>query len=77
MLYAIEKIWIDPLENQYSAAVGYDTVGYANTKEEAEEIVSKGGVLPKGACWAVSEDMPKFRYKRLNPFEVQNANQKA
>jgi hypothetical protein len=65
IVYLIEKIWTDSLENQPSAAVGYEPHGFVFDEEKAKKICAKGRKYTGKDCWAILEPMPEFRYKSL------------
>lgn len=73
-MYLIEKIWIDSLENSYERAVGYNVIGYVETLEEAESIVKNGSTYTKSNCWAISKEMPQYRYKTIPKLEAENGS---
>ena len=72
-IYLIEKSWIDNLENRN--AWGYKIVGFVETLEEAEKIISEGGKHKKGDCWEINMDVrigilkeypAKYKYKKID-----------
>jgi putative NADPH-quinone reductase len=68
-MYIILKAWADPLENDVSAAFGYEEHSYVDTEEEAKDIVSSGGkVTTKNYGWAATEGAPIFKYKKMKKF---------
>ena len=52
MIYLIEEIWTDWMENHHSNAVGYRTKGYVLTEQEAQDVVASGRLLKKEDFWA-------------------------
>ncbi len=66
-IFLIEEGWIDPMENR--VADGYDPIGFVNTLEEAEKIVTEGGHYTPDDCWSAqyypNGMMPKFKYTKL------------
>lgn len=65
MIYLIEEIWTDWMENRRSDAVGYKPIGYVQTEEDALAIVASGKMCTKEDCWACGTGMPQFRYKEI------------
>lgn len=61
--YLIKRIWVDPMENRTDQAVGYNIVGFVETKEAAEEIYNQGRDFTVNDCWAIRGDMPEFMYE--------------
>jgi len=74
MIFLIERIWSDSMENDSSAALGYEPVGYVDTEEEAKAIVEKGGQVPVDYNWVTSSHARifdgmrywKYKYKQIN-----------
>ena len=64
-IFMIEKIWIDPLENDIPSAVGYKPVGYTTNEDRAKVFCAKGREFNKEDCWAISNPMPEYRYRPL------------
>lgn len=65
-VYLIEKIWIDPMENEINSAVGYKPDGYMLKEEEAEFFCRLGKTYTSKDCWAISDPLPEYRYSYLN-----------
>lgn len=63
MIYLIKEIWIDPFENKSCNAYGYETIGYVNTFEEAEEWLYKGRDFDVNDCWAIKQRIPQYIYQ--------------
>lgn len=63
MIYIVEKLWIDPMENHN--AHGYELHSYVINEIEAIEIVNKGGLMDKSKCWSLMQNTPNYRYKQL------------
>jgi len=57
MIFLIEKIWIDPMDNHH--AVGYNPIGYfEGTEQEASEYChTNGRIYTKKDCWEIQWDM--------------------
>ncbi len=72
-MYLIEEIWTDRSENSYDKAVGYNAIGYVETLEEAEQIISNGRFYTKSDCWAIFNNMPQYRFKELLKIEINQA----
>jgi hypothetical protein len=51
------------MENQSGNAVGYETVGYVETQEEAEAILDTGRIYDVNDCWAIKGDFPEYKYE--------------
>lgn len=68
-MFIIEKLWIDNFENHPSGAIGYSIFSYVDTEDEAKSIVKKGGTVSKTKCWAMLNDMPLYKYKKINKYE--------
>lgn len=62
MIYLIEKVEFDSMENDFSRALMWKIIGYTNTESEAIAFCDTGILYKKGHMWAVFEDMPQFRY---------------
>jgi len=69
LVFLIEKIWTDSMENEVSAAVGYVPYGYALTEELAKSFCDKGKQYTKKDCWAIMSPMPEYRYNTLKQVE--------
>jgi hypothetical protein len=80
MVFLIQKMWTDWMENHMSEAFGYKTVGYVTDEEEAKKIVADAGVTnptPKGP-WCLDyandgEPVPNMRYEPVNPYDPEGA----
>jgi hypothetical protein len=64
-MYIIEELKTDSLENRISEALYFEIVGYFDTLEETEYYCNNGGIIPKGQCWALDNDVKKYRYKKV------------
>ena len=64
-IYLVYEIWLDPLENDFSDAVGYKLIGYVRSEEVANEIVSNGIDFTRKDCWAIRNTMPQFKFEEL------------
>jgi hypothetical protein len=64
-IFLIEKIWIDSLENNPNRAVGYSIIGYVENEDIAKDICSKSKIYTQKDCWAILEEMPEYRYKKI------------
>jgi hypothetical protein len=71
MIYLVEKLWIDSMENQN--AHGYSPVGYVESEEEAIALtleVVQVSVSPWPLKYANGGDpVPRYRYKELQQFK--------
>lgn len=65
IIYLIEKIWINSMENNPDDAIGYESFGYVKTEEEAKGIVKNGRKFTSKDCWAITGTMEEFRYSTL------------
>lgn len=70
MIYLIEKIWCDYLENSVHRAVGYDVIGYVLSEEEAKTFCEKGRMLTSKDCWAIMGLEPEYRYKEVSQLSL-------
>lgn len=64
MIYVIERLWYDSMENHNS--YGYTIIGYLSTEEKAKDFCTQGGKTTADEHWAFTVDMPNYRYKELN-----------
>ncbi|MBR9705178.1 hypothetical protein GOV12_07230 [Candidatus Pacearchaeota archaeon] len=69
LVYLIEKIWIDSMENEVSAAVGYKPFGFTPSEEVAKRFCDAGKTYTEKDCWAIRNTMPEYRYKPLEQIE--------
>jgi hypothetical protein len=69
LVYIIEKIWIDPMENHSEGAVGYNPIGFVLEEQAAIEFCKTGRDYTSKDCWAIgiSQDkaLPEFKYEAL------------
>jgi len=65
MVYLIEKLWIDPMENR--DAHGYSPYGYVTSEIEAKIICDGSKTFTGEDCWSLkySGQLKEFRYKEL------------
>ena len=65
MVYLIEKLWIDPMENHN--ADGYLPHGYVISEDDAKIICENSRIFTTKDCWSLKYSGPKkeFRYKEL------------
>jgi len=61
----IARIWVDSFENQVDSAVGYYSIGYVETEQEAIDFCSKGKKFTDKDCWAIRGIKDQFTYKPL------------
>jgi len=64
-IFLIEKIWTDSMENEIDSAVGYDSWGYMTNEKNAKEFCEKGKTFTQNDCWAIRENMPEYRYRKI------------
>ncbi|MBT4538681.1 hypothetical protein HOI26_02120 [Candidatus Woesearchaeota archaeon] len=69
LVYLIEKIRIDPFENEISEAVGYEPFGFTQEEEVAKRICNDSRQYTRKDCWAIQTTNPEFRYKPLEQVE--------
>lgn len=62
VIYLIERIWIDNMENQTASAVGYETYGFVDTEDEAKIFCEKGRVFTEDDSWAISGQVKEYKY---------------
>ena len=65
IVYLIEEIWLDGIEDKPSLAVGYEPFGFTPDEEVAKSFCAKGRDYTRKDCWAISYTMPEYRYKKL------------
>jgi hypothetical protein len=70
LIYIIEQIWTDDLEDQRERALGYRPIGFVFTEKEATEFCSKGRDYTSKDCWAIGmtekgKKLPEYRFKTL------------
>jgi hypothetical protein len=68
-IYLIRRIWIDPLENRVSDAVGWQIVGYVYDVNVASELYQNGRLFTKADCWAITEPAHEFIYEEVEPWK--------
>jgi hypothetical protein len=64
-IFLISRLWIDPMENQHLAAMGYSPVGFVSTKEEADTIVESGGFADRSTCWAMDGTERNLKFDEI------------
>jgi hypothetical protein len=66
-IFLIERMWLDPLENESCRAMGYECFRYVETLEEAEKFCKESSKLTNKDCWAIgrNKELPRFRYKEI------------
>jgi hypothetical protein len=74
LVYVIEQIWVDPLENGIAEALGYTPLGFVSEEQKAIDFCSKGRDYTSEDCWAIgivkkNEKLPEYRYKPLKKLE--------
>jgi len=60
-LFTVSKLWIDSMENTVALAVGYAIEGVIDKEDIPKEIP----MISKSRCWAMSENMPKYKFERV------------
>lgn len=63
-IYLIEKLWLDPMENEITRAMGYEVIGYETDEGLAKQaVVAMGSKV--GTGWPIrnNETVPVGRYK--------------
>lgn len=68
-VYLIEEIWINPLNNDVSSAVGYGPHGFVYPESIAQKICNEGRKYTKKDCWAINDTLPQFRYELFSKIE--------
>lgn len=68
-IFIIELIWISSDENRPEHAVGYKSIGWVSSEEEAQEVVRNGKTYTVADCWAIREPVPEFRYRKLTKMQ--------
>lgn len=64
-IYVIERLWIDALENDPSAAIGYRPIGFTEDEFQANEICEKAGIFI-GRFWAITTPTRILRKVTIN-----------
>lgn len=69
MIYLIEKLWIDPMEN--TKACGYDPYAFVNTESAAKKICETSKAFTEKDCWEIKYTGPlkQYRYKKIEYFK--------
>jgi len=73
MVYLIEKIWTDSMENKSERALGYSPVGYVYSEKAAKKFCGKGRIYTDNDCWAIFTQMPEYTYKEINPISAEKS----
>lgn len=63
-LFLIEKAWVDPSEKNFTH--GYNPVKIVDDEEEAIRIVKEGNFYLKENYWFLFDDLPKFKYTKVD-----------
>jgi hypothetical protein len=74
LIYIIEKIWTDSMENQFERALGYSPIGFVSDEKKAIDYCSKGCDYTSKDCWAIGilkkdEKLPEYKYVALKKLE--------
>lgn len=73
-MYEILRLWIDCMEN--TNAYGFSTIGFVNSKEEAERICNLEFLEKKGYpleyAFGYDKFVPRFKYKEVKNLENLN-----
>ena len=69
IIYLIEHLWVDPLENTISHAIGYDLIGFVSDPKEAEQIMKNAGDY-KGTGWPINKGkkIPRIRIEPVKHY---------
>ena len=74
LVYLIEKIWVDPLENLSQNALGYKVIGFVTEEQTAKDFCSKGRMFTPKDCWAIgtreTHNMPEYKYTPIPRVET-------
>lgn len=74
MVWVIKEAWSDSMENNVSAAFGFEVIGYVDTEAEANEILKKARPVTKEQYgWAAPEGTPNIRVKKLDRYPVKKS----
>lgn len=76
-IYLIKKLWVDPMENVGSEAMGYSTIGYVLTRDEADRICSLDRVKRTEYPWPLEccpfprhgndvDSVPRFIHQKIS-----------
>jgi hypothetical protein len=78
-IYLIEKAEVDPMENHPLRALEYKFAGFVTSETVAKNICETGGHFTCKDCWCIGNGnmVPKFRYTKLEPFQIKEIKLKA
>jgi len=74
LIYVIEQIWVDSMENDTERALGYNPIGFVLEEQKAIDFCSKGRDYTSEDCWAIGiqkkdEKLPEYRYNTIKRLE--------
>lgn len=69
VIWLIEKLWTDSLENEVSAVAGYAPAGFVLTEAEADTLIREAGNFT-GKCWALNHPTPILRKRKIERLTV-------
>lgn len=64
MVYLIEELCIDPMENDIDKAMFYEVVGYAEDENKAQDYIIRGGFIKSGG-WPFKGEKPRYRCRTI------------
>ena len=68
-VFMIERFWIDYKDGTKSSVIGYESIGFVVSEEEAQLICSKGKTYTQKDCWAILRDTPQFIYEEIKHYD--------
>ena len=68
-VFQIQRLWINYKNNTRSSCIGYESMGFVMSEEEAKEICSKGKTFTIEDCWALLRDTPQFVYEEIKHYD--------
>lgn len=62
MIYLIEELWTDSMENRVECAIGWRIIGYCTDRAQADAAVSAAGLI-NGTGWPIphGESLPRLK----------------
>jgi hypothetical protein len=70
VIFLIQKLVLNPWENQSSEAVYYAPHSYTDNEEDAVKFCEESPVYTKNDCWAITVPTKKYAFTiipKLNP----------
>jgi hypothetical protein len=70
MIYLIERLHVDSLENWLSEALTWHVIGYTTSKEMTEKYAAAEVVHGDGHPIDVGKTMPRYRFKEVQELTI-------